>query len=203
MMGHWRGAVLGMVTSAIFIASGVHVDSAYARCCDLVNDGCTSASDTGCAMGSPLDMFFPNPCECISGACVDPTQQNAACGGTPPNGDCGDGNIDSGEDCDDGDDNGTFLSCCTVSCAYKDSGAVCDDGTFCDGLGECNGSGTCDPNATDPPCVEPQTCDEDSRSCTVSAQTPVASQGVLAALAVTMLAGAVLVLRRRRQESSL
>jgi hypothetical protein len=202
MMGYWRGAVLGILASGILVGSGVFVGSAYARCCDRFDDGCDGASETGCAMGNAMDMFFPDPCECSGGACVDPTQGNAPCGGMP-GGDCGDGNTDSGEDCDDGAQNGSFMSCCTVTCSYKDSGALCEDGTFCDGLGACNGSGTCDPNATDPPCPEPQMCDEASRSCSVSAQTPVASQGVLVALAVTMLAGAVLVLRRRHHQRSI
>src|SRR6187401_1769345 len=98
-----------MLLGGFFVVSGVFVDSAEARCCDIADDGCSNASETGCAMGSPFNTFFPNPCVCDDGACV--TDTGGACGGGGGGGECGDGGVDSGEDRDDGDENGTFMSC--------------------------------------------------------------------------------------------
>jgi hypothetical protein len=192
--------VLGLVLGVISLANIGLVEPAQARCCDRVTDGCNEGSDTGCAMANPENLFFPDPCECEQGECIDPTQNDGPCGGTP-GGECGDGNIDGGEDCDDGAANGTFMSCCALDCSYKSDGAICDDGTFCDGFGECDGAGTCDPNETDPPCPEGIVCDEENRSCN-EAQTPVASTQVLVVLAALMVLGATFVLRRRRRGQS-
>jgi hypothetical protein len=46
--------------------------------------------------------------------------------------DCGDGQTDSPEQCDDGGANGSAGSCCTTSCTFKTVGTACtDDGNVC------------------------------------------------------------------------
>lgn len=52
---------------------------------------------------------------------------------------CGDGDVDPGEDCDDG---GTLNGdCCSATCAFEigacDDGDACSDGDTCDGAGAC------------------------------------------------------------------
>src|SRR5262249_51111226 len=46
--------------------------------------------------------------------------------------DCGDGVVDSPEQCDTGVSNGTAASCCTSTCTFKTNGTACtDDGNVC------------------------------------------------------------------------
>src|SRR5437899_4587907 len=58
--------------------------------------------------------------------------------------DCGDGVVDSPEQCDTGALNGNPASCCTSTCTFKTSGTACtDDGNVCT-TDLCNGSsGAC------------------------------------------------------------
>lgn len=191
-----RGIVFGLFLAGLLVSSSIIIESADARCCERVNGGCDSASEMGCASGDAQNIFFPNPCDCVSDECVDPTQGNAACG-APPNGECGDGEPDGGEECDDGAANGTFESCCNLDCTYKSNGSLCEDGIFCDGLGACDGAGTCVENGGGLPCPDPELCDEENRSCQTGA--PAASAGVLIVLGSMLLAGGVLTARRLRR----
>lgn len=51
-------------------------------------------------------------------------------------GTCGDGVVQAGEQCDDGNANGTASSCCTASCALQSSGTSCMHGAL---SGRCTG----------------------------------------------------------------
>jgi cysteine-rich repeat protein len=54
---------------------------------------------------------------------------------------CGDGNVDFGEECDDG--NNVDGDCCSSLCLYESSGSACTgDGSVCT-VEECDGTGTC------------------------------------------------------------
>lgn len=55
--------------------------------------------------------------------------------------DCGDGTVDSPEQCDQGTGvNGTAGSCCTTTCTFKSNGTACtDDGNLCTN-DQCNGA---------------------------------------------------------------
>jgi hypothetical protein len=53
---------------------------------------------------------------------------------------CGDGVVDSPEQCDQGSANGTAASCCSATCTFKSNGTACtDDGNPCT-TDTCNGS---------------------------------------------------------------
>lgn len=56
--------------------------------------------------------------------------------------DCGDGVVDSPEQCDQGAANGTATSCCTASCTYRSAGQTCRPGAGapCDMNEQCTGS---------------------------------------------------------------
>ena len=56
--------------------------------------------------------------------------------GTRNNCPCGNGALDSGEDCDDGPQNGTTASCCTASCTYQPVDTLCILPVI--GIGACN-----------------------------------------------------------------
>jgi hypothetical protein len=57
---------------------------------------------------------------------------------------CGNGAIDSGEDCDDGMDNGTGNSCCAATCLFKANGSASCDGNVCTRPDTC-ANGVCSP----------------------------------------------------------
>ncbi len=59
-----------------------------------------------------------------------------------PSLECGNGVIDPGEQCDDG--NSASGDCCSAGCQFEPAGSVCnDDGLVCT-ADACNGTGTCD-----------------------------------------------------------
>ena len=63
--------------------------------------------------------------------------------------DCGDGQIDSPEQCDLGAGNGASGSCCTSACTFRPSGAICRGGVDlqCDTSEACTGAAaTCPPD---------------------------------------------------------
>ncbi len=56
---------------------------------------------------------------------------------------CGDGKIDTGEDCDDGSNNGTTACGCTTTCHFAAQATACSDGNVCNGAEVCDGKGKC------------------------------------------------------------
>ena len=68
---------------------------------------------------------------------------------------CGNGNIDPGEQCDDG--NAVSGDCCSPSCEFETPGQLCDDGLGCTGSSVCS-EGACVPGP-------PRSCD-DGNACT-------------------------------------
>lgn len=78
---------------------------------------------------------------------VDPTDSDAEAvdtGGPAPV--CGNGQVEPGEDCDDGADNGTTECGCTADCVLPDPVVACDDGDACT-LGSCV-EGSCEQEPT-------------------------------------------------------
>jgi len=61
---------------------------------------------------------------------------------------CGNGNVESGEQCDQGAANGTAAACCSSSCQFVSIGTTCRvSGGFCDVTETCSGtSGACPTN---------------------------------------------------------
>src|SRR5262245_4490131 len=76
---------------------------------------------------------------------------------------CGNGVVDPGEQCDDG--NFADGDCCSSACVLAADGASCDDALFCNGADTCAG-GVCvhggNPCAAAPPCVS---CSEATDRC--------------------------------------
>lgn len=54
---------------------------------------------------------------------------------------CGDGNLDPGEECDDG--NNVAGDCCAGDCRFESIASPCDEGNPCTENGSCDGAGTC------------------------------------------------------------
>ena len=83
--------------------------------------------------------------------------ENGICIATP----CGDGLLDPGEDCDDGNDvNG---DCCSASCTAEPDGGVCDDGETCTSGDQCVAGRCAGAPVTDgTPCDDDSLCTADS-----------------------------------------
>ena len=54
---------------------------------------------------------------------------------------CGNGVVDPGEECDDG--NTVSGDCCSAICFFEQGGCACNDANVCTDDGTCNGTGTC------------------------------------------------------------
>ena len=118
-------------------------------------DGRTfTGSGTFCSQGPPS-----HPCYCYS---IELTGSR-----------CGNGVVDSGEECDDG--NGDNLDGCSDACTVEQCftctgepsdctpvspGAACDDGDFCTTADQCDGAGHCTGGAP-PDCDDGEPCTED------------------------------------------
>jgi cysteine-rich repeat protein len=132
--------------------------------CDEVS-GCVNDPDDG---NCPDDGMFCNGSEfcdplsdCVSSG--DPCPLGTVCNEgadlCDPVVACGDGILDPGEDCDDG--NQLDGDCCSANCQFEPMGSPCADAAFCNGEETCDGAGSCRPGV-------PVDCD-DGVDCTVDA----------------------------------
>lgn len=94
---------------------------------------------------------------------------------------CGDGTVQSGEACDDG--NNVNGDCCSSTCTFEPNGSACGSATSadCDMPDTCDGAGTCNTNrvaagttcrASVGLCDAAETCDGTSPSCPPDAPSP-------------------------------
>src|SRR5213595_444357 len=78
---------------------------------------------------------------------------------------CGNGSVDSGEDCDQGPSNGTAGSCCSASCRFQPSTTVCRAAANeCDVADSCTGSSATCP--ADTVKATGTACTDDGKPCT-------------------------------------
>jgi len=110
--------------------------------------------DTFVAPGTA--SFTPPGCQSVACACSS-TRPTELVGSRSP---CGNGVLDAGEQCDDGE-LGRGNSCCQLGCTLKPDGTSCDDGLFCNGQESTCAAGVCQHGAS--PC--PFNCDEGSDTC--------------------------------------
>ena len=79
---------------------------------------------------------------------------------------CGDGVVDPGEECDDG--NTADGDCCSSTCTLEPDGSPCSDGTFCNGPETCT-AGSCTAGAPvecdDGDACTTDACDEAAKAC--------------------------------------
>ncbi len=83
----------------------------------------------------------------------------------PPSATCGNGVVETGEQCDDG--NTLDGDCCSRQCAFDPGGTPCSDGNTCTTADTCDGAGACVAGA-------PRNCD-DGNACTSDACDPAAA----------------------------
>jgi len=140
--------------------------------CDEGVDSCVNApNDTLCGDGlfCTGDEFCHTENDCSSSG--DPCPTGTVCDEGIDTCEsvaaCGDGILDSGEECDDA--NTLDGDCCSAICEYEPAGSLCADGQFCNGEETCDGGGTCQPGdpveCGDAVACTIDSCDEASDSC--------------------------------------
>ena len=72
---------------------------------------------------------------------------------------CGNGALDAGEECDDGNLAGG--DCCSATCQFEAEGSFCVDGDACNGTETCDAAGTCLAGNA-PECDDGDACSQDS-----------------------------------------
>jgi cysteine-rich repeat protein len=142
--------------------------------CDEDADACVNApNDANC----PDDGMFCSGlefCDAVSdcSSTGDPCPLGTVCSEGSDTCDavaaCGNGILESGEECDDG--NTLDGDCCSSQCFFEPVGSSCSDGQFCNGDETCDGAGACDVGipvdcADDVACTV-DTCDEAGDTCT-------------------------------------
>ena len=95
--------------------------------CNGVDDDCDGQVDEGCP---------PTPTPTPTVTPVPATSTRTATPGL-----CGNGNVDPGEQCDDG--NTVSGDCCSATCHFEPAGQSCNDHSTCTTGEKCNGAGTC------------------------------------------------------------
>jgi len=114
--------------------------------CDSANAACVHTPDDGfCDNGTFCDgveICDPaNDCTSPGDPCPAGTMCDEATDACQPIAGCGDGILQTGEQCDDG--NTADGDCCSAACQYEVAGSLCDDGQFCTAGEVCDGAGAC------------------------------------------------------------
>jgi cysteine-rich repeat protein len=140
--------------------------SANGQCLHAPDPNCIVCGDGNVDTGEDCDDGNTDAGDCCSATCkyeaegsactddaqsctLDQCNATGACQHTPFCGICGDGIVDLGEQCDDG--NTAAGDCCGPTCLNEGDGSLCDDGNPCTTLSACGG-GACQPALGDPDC---------------------------------------------------
>jgi cysteine-rich repeat protein len=106
-----------------------------AETCDATQD-CQAGTPVDC---DDADICTDDSCDEATDSCdniFDPGNDPSCAAGT-----CGNGQVEAGEECDDG--NTLDGDCCSSTCQFEPIGSTCDDGLFCTVDEACDGAGTC------------------------------------------------------------
>lgn len=140
--------------------NGCEVSLSEASSCGSCGNDCTSLNHVATA------ACTAQACEII--ACdeasfdCDGVAQNG-CESSQPCAFCGDGIVQQGEDCDNGEGNGAPGCGCANDCTFPPVMATCTDNVFCNGEETCDGAGSC--ASSGPACDEDEFCDEQNFQC--------------------------------------
>ena len=149
------------VTDCLFILkSATALEICDPDCvCDVNADGDITALDALLCLQDLV--FLPVSLVCICDSATTTTTMAPTTTTAPPMGECGDGNVDEGEDCDPGAPGSG--ECCTNSCTFEGAGTACGDPVDeCTDADSCDGAGTCmsgDFKPADTPCGSPEDTD--------------------------------------------
>jgi cysteine-rich repeat protein len=152
--GNFEGTYLGDDTSCTEIGAcfaecgngciepGEECDDADTANGDGCDEDCAEENCWNCSTGQVTGDSIPAVCE---GGGPSQCEEDASCS------ECGNNEIEAGEQCDDGDT--VSQDCCSPTCQYVSGGSACPNGIFCDGAETCDGSGNCNDGA-DPTCSQ-------------------------------------------------
>ncbi len=101
--------------------------------------------------------------------------------------DCGDGNLDVGEDCDDG--NNLSGDCCALNCIFELANSSCEDDADICTDDVCDGAGTCTHPFNTAPCDDGDTCTLPGTCSAGSCQASVVATPLAAAAAKVKIKG--------------
>jgi cysteine-rich repeat protein len=116
---------------------------------DIVDGSCGSqlqgtVSPNGLTLtGTALAIVTPPTCQSMGCACSGNTPLGPISGSKSP---CGNGVVDPGEECDDGN-LGLNGDCCALGCSALAKGTSCPTLAACATGGACDGAGSCVPNS--------------------------------------------------------
>jgi hypothetical protein len=107
---------------------------------EACDDGAANGTSTSCCSGDCAFKAASATCDDDDASTVgDRCDSAGACAGKQ----CGNETKDAGEDCDEGDANGTLASCCSASCTLDSASTACDDGDASTVGDQCNDAGGC------------------------------------------------------------
>ncbi len=157
-----NGTCTGGITRTCSDGVGCTDDS-----CDDINDTCLNTPNNGNCQDNGQFCDGTEICDPVNDCLTDgdPCLQGETCdeaeGKCIPPEQCGNGTMEQGEECDDGQANGTTACGCQTNCTYTLANTSCADNTFCNGDETCDGSGTCQPG-TPVDCSDGVSCTDDS-----------------------------------------
>ena len=124
-------------TSGAFMWSGIDIVDGF---CGSELQG-TVSPDGLTFTGTGFTIFTPPTCQSMGCACTGTTPAEPIYGSKSP---CGNGIVDPGEECDDGN-LGLNGDCCALGCSALAEGTSCSPVAVCATGGACDGAGSCVP----------------------------------------------------------
>lgn len=136
----WEGTI--DPGTGVFSIHATDASVAMVMACGVIDATITPDGDhfSGSFETAPLQCVGLHPPVCQCGTFTSQSVVGARCAGPCPV--CGNGVVESGEQCDDG--NGFGGDCCSPSCQFDSAGTQCTSDSNACTTDQCDGAGTCE-----------------------------------------------------------